>query len=160
MRTWRFVTITLVALTLGMLFAHVLELGPKMGYPAPLYVKLNNSLYYWYGTVGAAVEVGALVSVVVLAVLARDRRPALPLTAAAAACQAAALGAFFAVIEPVNVVIRESTPASVPADFSALRAQWEYGHAAHAALFAAAFALLLISVLVETPEPSARWARR
>lgn len=151
MKTWRFLSILLVALTLGMAFAHVLELGPKAGYPPSLYITLQNSLYYWFGTVGAIIDLGAVITTVILTVLVRHRRPALPLTAAAAACQIAALSVWFAFINPVNVAFREATSSLPPPDWMALRAQWEYAHAAGASLLAVAFLLLLASVLAETP---------
>ena len=39
-KTWRFVTVLLVALLLGLAFAHVLERPAKMPYDADLYVAL------------------------------------------------------------------------------------------------------------------------
>jgi hypothetical protein len=48
-RTWRFVTVLLVALLLGLAFAHVLERPAKMLYDAELYVTLQKTLYVAWG---------------------------------------------------------------------------------------------------------------
>jgi hypothetical protein len=44
-RSWRFVTLLLVTLLLGLAFAHVLERPAKMQYDAALYVTLQKTLY-------------------------------------------------------------------------------------------------------------------
>ncbi|MGH3822796.1 MAG: hypothetical protein ACRDRA_08180, partial [Pseudonocardiaceae bacterium] len=54
-RAIQVLTVLLVGLTMGLEFAHVLELGPRFSYPPELYVALTNTLYFWFGTVGAAV---------------------------------------------------------------------------------------------------------
>lgn len=146
----RAVALLLCALTMGLLFAHVLELGPKFGYPPELYVRLNNSLYFWYGTLGALLYLGSIVAAGVLAWLVRRRRAVRAWTGAAAILQAASLVTYFAVVEPVNQRLRPLPPGTVPDDFAALRAQWEFGHAIEFVLFLVAFVLLVVSVLRET----------
>jgi len=144
-------SLLLVALTMGPLFAHVLELGPKMQYPPELYLRLNTSLYAWYGPpLGAAIQIGALVATGTLAWLVRRQRSGRLFTTAAFVLQAAALGNYFARVETVNVRFRALPPGQVPSDFQALRAQWEYGHALGFGLFAAAFLLLVGALLVRT----------
>jgi hypothetical protein len=69
-------------------------------------------------------------------------------TGSALALQVAALANYFARVEPVNVRFRALSPGQVPSDFSALRAQWEYGHALDFGLVAAAFVLLVSALLV------------
>ncbi|MBV8993687.1 MAG: hypothetical protein JO287_08290 [Pseudonocardiales bacterium] len=150
-RASQLVSVVLVALTMGLLFAHVLELGPKMGYPPELYLRLNNSLYAWFGPpVGAAIQIGALAATGAMAWMVRHQRSAVPLTGAAFALQLVALANYFARVEPVNVRFRALSPGQVPSDFMALRAQWEYGHALDFGLFAAAF-VLLVSALPVPP---------
>ncbi|MGH3777261.1 MAG: hypothetical protein ACRDRR_16280 [Pseudonocardiaceae bacterium] len=134
--------ILLLALTLGLLFAHVLEMGPKLGYPPALYTRLNTSLYLFFGTVGAVVEVAALLACVALAVVVRhDRTMFLP-TAVSALVQAAVLGLWFAVVSPVNDAFIAARPA-IPPGFDALRARWETGHTIDAVLLLAALIVLL-----------------
>lgn len=146
------VSLLLVALTMGMLYAHVLEIGPKLHYPPELYLRLNNSLYAWFGPpLGAAIQTGALVATAVVAWLVRRQYRVRLLTTAAFVLQAAALGNYFARVEPVNVRFRALSSSQVPGDFLALRAQWEYGHALDFALFTAAFMLLVSALLVRPP---------
>lgn len=149
-RVLRAVALLLAALTTGLLFAHLLELGPKFGYPPELYIQLNNSLYFWYGTLGALLYLGSIVAAGVLTWLVRRRRAARAWTGAAATLQVAALVTYFALVEPVNQRLRALPTGTVPDDFAALRAQWEFGHATEFTLFLVAFVLLVVSVLRET----------
>lgn len=154
LRTWRFATIILTALLMGLEFCHALELPAKLQYDGPLYVRVQNSLYQLFGWPGpgAWVTLGAVLSAAGLAFFVRHRRPAFGLTLAAVACLLAAFPVvYFLFIEPVNAVIEQATPASVPADWEQLRRQWEYAHAANVVLDLAALSALLISVLAETP---------
>jgi hypothetical protein len=147
-RATQVLSLLLVALTMGMLYAHVLEFGPKMQYPPELYLRLNTSLYAWYGPpLGAAITTGAVVATGVLAWLVRRQRCVRLLTGTAFALQVAALVNYFARVEPVNVRFRALAPGRAPSDFIALRAQWEFGHALDFALVAAAFLLLVISLV-------------
>lgn len=150
-RVLRAVALLLAALTMGLLFAHVLELGPKFGYPAEFYIRLNNSLYVWFGPpLGALLYVGSIAAAAVLTWLVRRRRAALAWTGAAAALQAVSLVTYFVVVEPVNQRLRPLPPGVVPEDFATLRAQWEFGHATEFVLFSVAFMFLVVSVLRET----------
>lgn len=144
---WRYATLMLTALTLGLAFAHALELPVKVGYDSSLYVQVNHTLYRYFALAGGPIEVSALAAAGVLAFLVRGRRPAFVPTLAAAVCLAAALAVFFAVIQPANVEFGDWTPTSVPADWTAWRNRWEYGHAAHAGLQFAALSLLVVSLL-------------
>lgn len=78
----------------------------------------------------------------------RRQRLAQLFTTGAFILQAAALGNYFAQVEPVNVRFRGLAPGQVPSDFLALRARWEYGHALDFGLFAAAFILLGCALLM------------
>jgi uncharacterized membrane protein len=146
----RLAALTLTGLTLGMSFAHVLEMPAKLAYPPDLYVALQNSLYVSFGppNVGAFVEPGAIVAVVILAYLVRRRRTGFWLTAVAALCLLLAFPVvFFLFTDPANSVFHAARPASVPADFARYRDQWEYSHAARFVLHLAGFMLLALSVL-------------
>ncbi|MGA9310213.1 MAG: hypothetical protein WBV74_07560 [Pseudonocardiaceae bacterium] len=143
-RATQVVALLLVALTMGLEFAHTLELGPKLNYPPELYLRLNTSLYAWFGPpLGAAINTGAIVATGALVWLMRRQRPALLFIGTAFVLQVAQLANYFARVEPVNVRFRALPLGQVPSDFSALRAQWEYGHAVGFALFTVAFLLLI-----------------
>ena len=145
----RLAALTLSALTLGLSFAHVLEMPAKLAYAPRVYVALQNSLYVSFGPpgVGAFVEPGAILATGLLAYLVRRRRPAFWLTVGAEICLLLAFPVvFFLFTDPANAVF-QGAGASVPPDFERYRIQWEYSHAARFVLQLAAFVLLARSVL-------------
>lgn len=147
-RATQVLSLLLVALTMGLEFAHTLELGPKLNYPPELYLRLHTSLYAWFGPpLGAGIWLGAIVAGGVLTWMVRRRRSVRLLTGAAVALELVALANYFAFVEPVNVRFRALAPGQVPSDFTTLRAQWEYGHVLGFALFTVAFLLLVISLV-------------
>lgn len=144
----RLAALTLSALTLGLSFAHVLEMPAKLAYAPAVYVALQNSLYVSFGPprVGTFVEPGAILATGLLAYLVRRRRPAFWLTVGAEICLLLAFPVvFFLFTDPANAVFQGA--ASVPPDFERYRIQWEYSHAARFVLQLAAFVLLARSVL-------------
>jgi hypothetical protein len=152
LRTWRFITLILTALNMGLAFCHLMELPAKMQYDGALYATINNSLYRTFGTApGIAVEIGSILSAAALAFLVRKRRPAFLLTLAGAICLLVAQVIWWIFIFPVNAEIRMWTAATVPADWTRLRNQWEYTHATRFALQLLGLSALLLSVLRETP---------
>ncbi len=54
---------------------------------------------------------------------------------------------FWLLVNPVNQAFAGWTPAAVPADWTRLRDQWEFTHAARGGLFLLGFSALLASVL-------------
>lgn len=148
---WRFLTIMLVAVALSAALAHLMELPGKMTYDAGLYVMLHRTLYPTFGHTAGWAEGVALISVVALAWRVRKRRPAFALTAAAAACQVAAMAVFLAFVQPANVTMAAWSLDAIPADWMQWRDRWEYGHAARAILESFGLAALVLSVLLETP---------
>ncbi|WP_248277540.1 DUF1772 domain-containing protein [Brasilonema sp. UFV-L1] len=147
-------TLIFVALFMGLEFSHTLELPAKMQYDGPLYVTLQNTLYQYFGAPGpgALITLGALLFAIVLLFVVRKRRPAFYWTLLGTICLAIAFPVvFFLLIEPVNVVISQGTPASVPANWMRLRNQWEYSHAANFVLSLVGFSALVLSILCEVP---------
>ena len=142
-----FAALLLSAWTMGLEFAHVLEWGPKASYPGPLYVRLQESLYTWYGNVGGVIYVLAVVCTVALAVLAWQDHASRGLAVAAAAVELAALVVFLAVVLPVNSRFPVHGSGAVPAGWVALRDRWEAGHATGFVLFTVGFILLALTAL-------------
>jgi hypothetical protein len=154
-RAWRFLTLLLVTLTLGLSFAHTLELPAKLEYDGRLYITIQQTLYRWWGPplVGAALEPAAVLATAVLAFLVRARRTEFMVTLGSTLLLLLAFPVvFFLAVEPANAVFRQATPEAVPADWMQLRLQWEYGHATRFALHLTAFASLLASVLIGRPQ--------
>lgn len=152
LRTVRLITLILAALNMGMAFCHVLELPAKMGYDAALWTTINQSLYQQFGSFpGIFSEVGSIAAAIGLSFLVRQRRPAFRWTLAGTIFLAAALVVWFAFVAPMNAEFAQWTTASIPADWTRVRNQWEYSHAARFGLQLIGFTALLISVLVEVP---------
>jgi hypothetical protein len=153
LRTWRFITIILVALTMGSAFGHALEFPAKMNYDAALWTTINQSLYWGFGHIAGPIEgVTVFLATPLLTFLVRKRRPAFQLTLAGTICVALAFFIVFLVFtEPMNREVFQWTPQLVPADWTRVRNQWEYSHIARFVLQLLGFAAFLLSVLVETP---------
>ena len=139
----RTLTLLLSALTLGLTFAHLLEMPKKLGWDAELWVRVQQSLYGYFGIVGGAVEVGAVVTAVVLAMLCA--RQGLPSAGArpAAALFVLGLAEWALVVRAANAQIGQWTVGAEPADWQRWRLQWEWGHAGHFLLWFTGFVVLL-----------------
>ena len=67
-KAFRFVTIMFTALSMGVALCHLLEMPAKIAYDGALWLTLLQTLYPpTFGTIGAFMEVGAVVMGVVLA---------------------------------------------------------------------------------------------
>jgi hypothetical protein len=142
------VAVVLAALTMGLAFAHTLELPQKLGYDAATWTQLQHSLYRYFAVVGGPLEVATVVAAVVFAVRARGLRGG-RLAAVGAVCFVLALGWWFAVVNTANVEVGRWAVDAVPSDWRRWRAQWEFGHLGHFVVtFAGFLALLLATVRV------------
>jgi len=124
----RFAALILTALSLGLSFAHVLEMPAKLAYPPDLYLALQNSLYVAFGppNVGAFVEPAAILAVVSLGYLVRRRRRALWLTVGSTACLLLALPVvFFIYTEPASTFFRAAHSELSPFTGGAIQTQRE-----------------------------------
>ncbi len=127
-------SLLLVALTLGMTFCHVMEMPGKLRLDAGTWLAGQQKLYVAFGTVGAVIEVLAILLTWPVAVQVRHCQPAFRCTVAAGGYVSAGLAVWFALVAPVNNVLSGWTPAILPSDWSSYRDRWETGHAIHAAL--------------------------
>lgn len=154
LKIWRLMTLILLALFVGLEFAHALELPAKMQYNGALYVTIQKSLYRYFGAPGPGtfITVGAVLSAIALTVLIRKHRPAFGWSLAGTLCLTIAFPLiYFLRIEPVNVVIKQATVGSVPTNWEQLRNQWESAHATNFIFCLASFIAVVISVLVDAP---------
>lgn len=150
-RTWRFIALILAALTMGMHLAHALELPPKLQWEPGLYLAVQTSLYGLFGTLGPILEIGALISVAILAFLVRHRRPAFPYTLVSAIMIVFALILWAVVVMSANLQISQwQAPSAIPADWTRWRDQWQFGQATIFVLHLIGFSALVGSVVVET----------
>ena len=141
----RFVAFLFLALVLGAGLAHLFALPSKMALSSDAYLTVQQ-IYSGWGLVTLAV-LGAVASLGALAWQLRRRRPrALILTLLALVAVVADEAVVWSFAHAANRVTGNWT--LLPDNWVALRAQWEYSHAAGAAFDLVAFAALVLSVLV------------
>jgi hypothetical protein len=136
------VSLTFVALTLGLAFAHVLEIVGKLRLGPNDWLTVQQNLYVAFGPIGGSCEVLAVLFTWLNAWRTRREPPAHRSALAAAIAVSAGLIAWALIVSPMNTVLSGWTPASIPADWTRVRNRWELGHALQAALFAIAFLAL------------------
>ena len=143
-RALRFFSLLLVALGLAPGAAHLLELPVKLGYTPEQYFAVTSTLYRLFGSVGAAVQVGALILTGVLAFVSRGL-PASRFVGAAVLLLCFSLLAWGILVAPVNAQWSEAIKSgsqSLPNLYAELRWRWEYGHTAAFAFWLAAYGSL------------------
>ena len=159
LRAWQTVAITLVALTMGTSFAHVLEWPAKLHYSGELYLRIQTSLYAYWGPpiVTGFVEPAAVLSVLFLAVRCRGRPVILRLTLGAAICLLLAFPiVFFWRVAPANATFFRAVHTGIlPSNWNAWRTRWETGHAIRFVLHLIAFVLLALSLTNDRAETDA-----
>lgn len=146
-RVLRFLSLFLASLALAPALAHALELPHKIDLPAEEY-RTVQQIYRGWSLLGAVV-IGALLATLAFAVAVRDRPRSFGLVLTAFLCIAGTQAVFWTLTYPVN---RQTANWTVlPENWSALRARWEYSHAASAALN-----LLAVLALALEAAPAAR----
>jgi hypothetical protein len=157
LKTIRFAALLLAALTMALSFCHLMQLPSRMRWDQDLWVgsTVQGGLYAMFGTVGAMIDIGAVVALGLLAYLVREhKRPGFESGLSAALLFALALVLWWVLVYPVNVELAKWVNGPVPVDWTDYRARWEWGHAVLAALNLAGFAALIGSVLADTPRES------
>jgi hypothetical protein len=140
----RFFSLLFVALVLAPALAHLLELPNKIGLSREEYLVVQK-IYSGWALLGIVV-IGALLSTLVLTIMVRHQPGVFGLTLAAFLCLLAAHVLFWIFTFPAN---KETLYWTVlPENWMALRAQWEYSHAAGAVLNLIGFIMLVLSMLV------------
>jgi hypothetical protein len=152
MKTIRFLTVMLAALSMGAALAHLLEMPAKLRYDGPTWLRLLQTLYPpGFGSVGSACEVLAVVASFVLVVATRNRRKAFPWTLLGFSCVLASHAIFWIWVNPVNMTMVPLSPDTLVIDWTRLRDQWEFAHASRAILQIVALGAFVLSLLAEIP---------
>lgn len=152
LRFWAVLTALVAALSLGPSFAHVLESVPRMTVWSPELWReatVFNGQFQLFATVGAPLDISAILLPAVLAFLSRGQRRATWLAIATMALFALALALWATIVAPANAALATWTPGPIPEDFEAIRDRWEYGHmcvAAAKALGVAVLASALVNI--------------
>ena len=157
----RYLAVVLVALDMGMALCHTLEMPAKLAAGGEEWLLFQHTLYREFGAggPGAVIEIGAIIGTLALAWAVRRRRRSFVLTLVAAVCVSAAFFVVWIVfVAPVNAQTAQWTAATLPADWTRWRAQWEYAHAARFGLQFIGFSALVVSLLFDakTTDNSAR----
>ena len=143
----QFLAALMVALILGLAFAHVMELPGKLRMDGPTWLTVQQNLYIGFGPLAAVVEPFGILLTWVLVFMLRRHRLAFRLALLAAVCTTIGLAEWALVVAPMNALLDGWTTTTLPPDWTACRDQWELGHAIHAALYGAAFCALLATML-------------
>jgi hypothetical protein len=142
----QFLAIVLIALALVPGGAHLLELPNKIGLPQEQYFTVQATYLGWALPAGI-VLIGALAASLVLTIMLRGQGAPFRLTLAAFLLVCATLVVFFIWTYPANQATSNWT--AVPVHWRALRAQWEYSHAANAVLTFIALCTVTLATLIE-----------
>lgn len=145
----RFFSLLFAALALAPALAHLLELPNKIGLSRDEYLTVQQ-IYRGWALLGSVVF-GALLSTLVLTIMVRGRRKAFGLALTGLLCIAGTQVVFWTFTFPANQATGNWT--TLPENWMALRAQWEYSHATSAVLNLIALVALILSVLARDREP-------
>lgn len=143
----RFCSLVFTALALAPAMAHLLELGNKIGLPRDAYLTVQH-IYDGWALLGVVVY-AAFFSTLALAIATRRRRREFIPALVAFLCIAGTQGVFWSFTFPMNQATANWTV--LPQNWMAVRAQWEYSHAASAVLNLAAVIAAAIAVLNAAP---------
>lgn len=144
-----FCALVSVALVLGPSLAHLFELPNKIGLEQEAYFTVQ-AIYRGWALLGVVIA-AALAATLVLALLLRRQPNGRAGAWIAFACLAAGQAVFWIFTFPANQATQNWTV--VPDGWQMLRTEWEYSHAAGAALNLAAMVALVVSVL-SRPRPA------
>lgn len=145
------VAVVLTALALVPAAAHLLSLANKIDMPRDEYF-VAQGVYRGWAWLGA-VLFAAIGADVAAGLIARDRRQDGRFAFAAAILLALSVAIFFVWTWPTNRATANWT--MIPDNWRALRAQWEYSHAANAAVNFAALCAITIFAVTRRPTATA-----
>lgn len=143
LRVMQFATIVLTALALVPAGAHFFELWNKIGLSQEHYFVVQGIYRGW--ALFGFVLLPAIAANLILTIMLRHRRRPFRFALAAFLLMAGTLAIFFTWTYPANQATSNWTVA--PADWQALRAQWEYAHATNAVLTFVALCAVTLSAL-------------
>jgi ABC-type cobalamin transport system permease subunit len=138
-----FCSLLFTAFAMAAGFAHVFEMPNKITLKADEYLIVQQIYRGW--SLLAIVVLGSLFSTLALTVMARRHPRLFRLAITAFLCIVGTQVIFWLFTYPVNQQTRNWT--ILPENWMQLRKQWEYSHAAGAALDLSAFIILLVMAL-------------
>lgn len=147
----------LASFSLSLSMTHLLELPQRMQFDQQLWVRVTviENIYRLFGTVGATFEIAAILTAIILVFLVRKHGSTFYWTLCGAMLLIMAFVSWIVFIAPMNAEFAKWLTTPIPSNWMQYRDQWEYAHAANAFIKIIGLSLLIISVLVETPEKRA-----
>jgi hypothetical protein len=143
LRFVQFFAIALAALALVPAGAHLFELTNKINLTAEHYFVVQGIYRGW--NLFGFVLIPAVIVNFLLALMLRAHASASVMAFLAGVFMVATLAIFFIWVEPANRATDYWT--TIPANWQALRQQWEYGHAANAVVTFLAFCSVTLAAL-------------
>lgn len=156
-QAWRFITLMLASFSLSLSMTHLLELPQRMKFDQQLWVRVTifENVYRLFGSVGAAFEILAILTAIVLVFLIHNRGLTFYWTLGGAILLLLAFVSWIIFVAPMNAEFAKWLTDPIPAYWTRYRDQWEYAHAVNALIKIIGLSFLVISVLVETPKKKA-----
>jgi len=154
----RLAALLVAALSLAPSCAHVLEAPPRLYDWSPVLWRettVFHGQFALFARIGGPIDVAVIVILAILAWLMRSERPGLWFALAAASLYLVALLCWFTLVASANAVLATWHPGPIPADFGAVRTQWETGHMVVAALKLTGFIALCLAVVIPGRDGSA-----
>ena len=144
----------LASFSLSLSMTHLLELPQRMQFDQQLWVRVTviENVYRLFGTVGATFEIAAILTAIILVFLVRKHGSTFYWTLGGAMLLIMAFVSWIVFIAPMNAEFAKWLTTPIPSNWMQYRDQWEYAHAVNAFIKIIGLSLLIISVLVETPE--------
>lgn len=141
--------VLLAALSITLSFCHLMASAPRLLWPPQIWVAatVRGGLYWMFSTDGAAINVGAILAAFVLAAR-MGGRSGFPRALAGACLLQPGLAMWGTLVLPMSGILATSAAGpddAVPADFVAVRSQWEFAHAGIALVKPTAVTALLAS---------------
>jgi uncharacterized membrane protein len=155
LRITQFLAIMFTAIALVPGGAHVLSLPAKIELPEQPYFTVQQ-IYRGWAWLGIAIA-AAILANLASAVLARGQPRPLCLSLASCLLIVGTLVIFFVWTYPTNQATGNWT--TVPDDWEQLRLQWEYSHAANAAITFVALVCSVLAALSACPAPATATSR-
>jgi hypothetical protein len=145
-QVWRFIALMMTSLSLSLSMTHLMELPQRMQFDQQLWVRVTvfENVYKLFGTVGAAFEITAILTAIVLVFLVRKRGSTAYWTLGGAILLILAFVSWIMFVAPMNAEFAKWLTNPIPGDWM------RYAHAVNAIIKILGLSFLVISVLVET----------
>jgi hypothetical protein len=145
----RFVSLFLTALATGTVFSQMVEGLGRSELVSAVWLAVQQVLYSGFGLVSGTLEIGALVTTVVVAGMVRHRPRTLALAGVAIACLAVMIVVHFVGLSPLASEVGGWTPQTMPANWPEYRNRWDWLQGARTALGVVALGAQLLSFIID-----------